>query len=191
MSGMTRWLFTTCVLSAIVSACGTYVIAGYMYPEAGGGWEKPGIGVTDRKYSCSAGGLVIVKPVLFRARRVAQSLLGIPVPGTSSKESQPDAFEPIRITLSFGPNFDVNTCGERRVWIHRPKEGDQIYPSTVTDDAHNRTRGLHFCSYTFVPMNQIGGDFYLHFPTNMLDCQIKPLRFSRYEGRSYLPGSTP
>lgn len=187
---MNRMLLFFIASPLFASGCGTYNDVTFIRPQTENGWNKSWWGKPSREYKCN-GGTLTVDPSLVRSRKVAQAFFLIPLPGTAKNEIKPDLNEPLRIYMSFGPNFDIESCVGDLVWIRKMDTEDGIFSSKVQNSYYIKTRGLHFCTYEFPPTEIVGNEFYLHFSSNVIGCNINPLHFLREDSTTYIPGFLP
>lgn len=178
-------LLVMSVCGLYLYGCGTYNQVVYIFPQAADGWIKPGIGVADREFSCN-GGRIIVKPAIAYSKRAAVAFFWVPVPGTSEQTAKPSINESLSVRMSIGPNFKLSSCDGGIVTAKGLTKGD-IIASRVREETHNLKLGLHFCTYEFVPINELGDEFYLYFSSKVLNCDITPLLFQRKDSTTYVP----
>lgn len=170
-------------------ACGTYNQVIYMLPQADDRWVQPTGGDLARQYDCH-GRPIIMRHSVISSRKAARAFFWVPVPGTASEDVAPSIQDPLRIKISFGLGSEANSCEKDLIWIRGLTATKNVFPSGVAQESHSVRTG-HFCTYQFVPMDQIGDEFSLYFSNRLYGCEVPPLRFRRYDGTVYVPAFLP
>lgn len=160
--------------------CGTYLKLTEMVPQVGNGWKREAWG-SSIIHQCN-GISVSVRSEIVQARRVAHEILFIPIPGTGEKEASPTVDDPFLLRIRFWPTLPVGLCNTDLVFIKSTKMSSHVPPlKMISEDIHQRTKGVVQCVFQFPPVAEIGDEFELHLSSQLLDCAVSPLTYRRNE----------
>ena len=167
-----------------LGGCGTYNKVVYMQPQAERGWSDVYDAEQSYEYRCS-NRYISINPVLVQSRILNQKILFIPLPNTSEQEYEVDISEPIEIPVYYYPYLDSNSCDLSHVSIRSSLIKGELNPIKVFKITGRKNPENIYCRYTFVPIEEIGDDFYLHISSKILNCPIEPLLFRRKDGTKH------
>ena len=156
-----------------------------MSPQSGEGWKALTWGVLEHEYRCD-NGIISVAPSIVRSRDLAAGIFWIPIPFTSEEKESVNISDPLKIEVVYVPSLSESPCSTSYISIRSSLIAGKLNPVDVKEAKHQKRKDVFMCTYTFLPIDKIGDEFFLDISSKILNCPVPSLLFRRDEGIRFI-----